>query len=163
MSESAPVRMSIQSSPAHLPVVRGAVEQMCRVLGFDELDSGRAAAAVDEALANVIEHAYGSRPDEPIEVVLVPLGDDRGCVGLGVELCDRGRVVDAEGICGRDLQDIRPGGLGTHIMGCCMDVVEYTHPPAGGTRLRMVKYLPGRGGGEDDGAAEKTAGVWFDR
>lgn len=152
---TAPIRMSIQSSPAHLPVVRGAVRQMCLLLGFDESGAGKAVAAVDEALANVIAHAYDGRPGQPIEVTLAPVGGGGGRTGLEVQLYDQGRVAASGEIRGRDLEDIRPGGLGTHIMGCCMDVVEFNHPAAGGTRLRMVKYLPTRpDGGEGDSPGE---------
>lgn len=143
------IRISIRSNPEHLPVVRGAVEQLCRVIGFGDECGAMAVSAVDEALANIITHAYDGAGDRPIEVTLRPLGGEDERAGLEVEVADEGRVVEAEAIHGRDLNDVRPGGLGTHIMGCCMDVVEYTHPAAGGTRLRMVKYLA-----DADGAPE---------
>lgn len=138
---TAPIRIHIESDPAHLPVVRGAVEHMCQLIGFDASAATEAVSAVDEALANIIAHAYQGQGGHSIEIELACLADDAGGCGLEVILTDRGRVVAAESIHGRDLADVRPGGLGTHIMECCVDAVEYTHPPEGGTRLRMLKYL----------------------
>jgi len=137
---TAPVRIHIESTSAHLPVVRGAVEQMCRLIGFDNEAACRAVSAVDEALANIIEHAYEGREGQPIEIRLAALPANERGGGLEVVLIDRGCGVGAEGIHGRDLSEIRPGGLGTHIMDCCMDEIRYSHPPAGGTELRMRKY-----------------------
>ena len=42
----------------------------------------------------------------------------------------------------RDLDDVRPGGLGTHFMAEVMDRVEFLTPPeGGGNLLRMVKRI----------------------
>lgn len=136
-----PIKIAIVSCPAYLPIVRAAVEQLCRLVGFDTQGAGSVALAVDEALANVIKHAYHGREDGPIDVTLTPLVGSDKTQGLEVVVQDRGRVVATESIRSRDLSDVRPGGLGVHIMNCCMNTVEYSHPPEGGTRLRMVKCL----------------------
>jgi len=148
-----PVRMHIESTPAHLPAVRGAVEQMCRTIGFADDDAARAVAAVDEALTNIIKHAYGGQPGRPIDIELSDMPDAACGRGLEVVLTDRGRVVGAEDIHGRDLADIRPGGIGTHIMGCCVDAVEYAHPAEGGTQLRMRKFLTEASQGDTEGTS----------
>ena len=148
---TAPIRMHIESTPDHLPVVRGAVKQMCRTIGFADDDVARVVAAVDEALTNIIKHAYQGQAGRPIDIELSYLSDGECCCGIEVVLTARGRVVPIEDIHGRDLADIRPGGLGTHIMGCCADAVEYTHPAEGGTQLRLRKYLNGPPPAEDEG------------
>ena len=139
-----PIKISISSVPAHLPVVRAAVEQVCLLVGFDSHGANDAVLAVDEALANVIQHAYEGRDDGPIDVTLKALRQRSDQAGLEVVVTDRGRAVSPEEIRGRDLENVRPGGLGTHIMGSCMDCVQYSQRSGGGARLRMVKYLPGR-------------------
>ena len=136
-----PVKMSIASTPAHLPVVRAALEHFCLLIGFDDAGAGGVVMAVDEALANIIEHAYGFRADEQIEVTLTALTEGERQTGVEVVLVDGGRPTTAQSIRGRDLGDVRPGGLGSHIIDTCMDSVEYTPCQPIGTRLRMVKYL----------------------
>lgn len=133
-----PIRMTIFSQPAHLPVVRAALEKMCELVGFGEKCTGKIVLSVDEALTNIIRHAYESQPDKPIEVEMSPLEN----AGQGLRIClrDYGRQVSLETIRGRDLADVRPGGLGVHIMSQCMDRVEYAHVE-GGTLLTMVKKL----------------------
>ncbi len=134
-----PIRLSIASTPAHLPVVRAAMESVCKLMGFDEPTRGDIVLAVDEALANVIKHAYQGENDKPIEITLRSVGGDKAA--LKIEIRDWGRQVEHAAIKSRDLDDVRPGGLGVHIMSRCMNEVKYVHAPDGGTLLTMVKTL----------------------
>ena len=133
------IKLSIASTPAHLPVVRAALESVCKLMGFDEPTRGDIVLAVDEALANVIKHAYHGDNDKPIEVTLQSVGGDVG--SLHIELRDWGEQVEPASIKSRDLDDVRPGGLGVHIMSRCMNEVKYVHAPDGGTLLTTVKTL----------------------
>ncbi len=135
-----PVRLQIFSTPSHLQVVRAATEKVCRDVGFDEEAVTRIVLSIDEALTNVIRHAYGGADDQTIDIELEPIGD--GGPGLCVRIRDRGRNVDPGSIRARDLDDVRPGGLGVHIMQQCMDRVEYHREEEGGTLLTMTKSLP---------------------
>lgn len=133
------IKLSIASTPAHLPVVRSAVDSVCKLMGFDEAARCGIVLAVDEALANVIEHAYQNSNDKPIEITLRSVGGDKAA--LQIELRDWGRQVAPAAIKSRDLDDVRPGGLGVHIMARCMDEVNYAHAPDGGTILTLVKVV----------------------
>lgn len=137
------IQIRIASDPAHLPVVRAALEEICRLIGFDDGSRGQIVLAVDEALTNIIRHAYGDQRDQPIQVNLHALSDGDRQTGIEIVLYDRGRRVDLSQIQGRDLDDVRPGGLGVHIMRRCMDRVDYTYEEPLGTRLTMARYLPG--------------------
>lgn len=140
-----PVRLMIASTPEHLCVVRAAMERYCGGLGFDELARGDIVLAVDEALSNIIRHAYHGQGDQPIEVTACPMHDaGNGRSGIQIELRDWGQSVEPSQLRSRDLSEVRPGGLGVHIMQACMDSVCYTPLPEGGSRLVMVKKLPVR-------------------
>lgn len=141
-SPAQPLRLSISSNPSHLPVVRAAVEKVCEILGFDCDTVGNVVLGVDEALANIIKHAYHGRQDQPIEIELAPLHDADGSIELLIRMRDHGLEVDPSCIKGRDLDDIRPGGLGVHIMKHCMDRLEYRPAEGGGTILTMAKRFP---------------------
>ena len=136
------VEITIPSSPQLLPVVRAAVRCMAESVGFGEQDGHSLAWALDEALANIIRHGYENRCDCPITMIIEPVrsADDRP--GLRVMTRDVGRQVDPATIRGRDLADVRPGGLGVHIIRSVMDEVEYSCPPEGGMLLTMIKYVP---------------------
>ena len=134
--------MSILSSPTELRQVREAVEAGGVRVGFTKRDCHAMALAVDEALANVIKHAYKGELDKKIEIKIEELdGNKAKHEGLSIEIRDFGKAVEISKIKGRELTDIRPGGLGVHIMRKVMDEVVFECPPSGGTLLQMVKYL----------------------
>ena len=136
-----PIHIRINSIPNHLSIVRAAVETFCQQLGFDATNSGQVMLSTDEALTNIIRHAYSGAEDEAIEIELTTVNRD-GRKALQVSLRDYGKAVGRDEICSRDLKDVRPGGLGVHIMTECMDALDYTHPENGGTLLTMIKNLP---------------------
>ena len=137
----APIQLSIASVPCHLPVVRAALERLCEMLGFDEDTRGQIVLAVDEALTNVIRHAYHGQEGRPIAVTLSRLRPPANGTALEIQIRDWGQPVDPTRIRSRDLDDIRPGGLGVHLMSQCMDSVQYAPAEGGGTRLTMTKML----------------------
>ncbi|HUU21193.1 MAG TPA: ATP-binding protein [Phycisphaerae bacterium] len=136
-----PISLSISSTPAHLPIVRATVERLTHLLGFEEEVGHKITLAVDEALSNVIKHAYHGREDQPIEITFRRVREAGGGEALGIELRDWGTPVARSAIRSRDLDDVRPGGLGVHIITSIMDEVKYVPSPGGGTRLRMTKAL----------------------
>jgi len=141
MTEPGTIRLELTSSTKCLPVVRGAVERMAALEGFNGDDTHELTLAIDEALANVIKHGYQNRDDQPIELTLKAIRSAEGLPGLCILVRDYGRQVDPTTIQGRDLDDVRPGGLGVHIIQTVMDEVEYSCPTDGGMQLRMVKYV----------------------
>jgi len=134
-----PVELTVDSHPANLAKVRNAVTEFASALGFCEADVDKLVLAIDEAMANVIKHGYDRQPDQPIDVRLDAVAES-GRVGMRTTIRDYGKAVDPASICGRDLDDVRPGGLGVHIMKTVMDEVSYTRAEGSGTRLSMLKW-----------------------
>ena len=114
------VRFALPSDPRYLPVVRGAIAPLAAAIGWDECDCRAITLAVDEALTNVIRHAYRNRPDGLIELECRESAD-----GLEITLLDNGEAPDKSNICARELGCDQPGGLGTHIITQVMDSVSY--------------------------------------
>lgn len=141
MNSASIVELNITSHTGCLPVVRGAVERMAMMAGFDDEDGHGLILAIDEALANVIKHGYDGQEDQPITVRLSPVTASDGRRGIEVQVRDKGRQTDPTKISGRELDDVRPGGLGVHIIQTVMDECDYSCPPEGGMLLRMVKYV----------------------
>ncbi|HSW44468.1 MAG TPA: ATP-binding protein [Phycisphaerae bacterium] len=135
-----PVVLRVTSETCNLVTVRSAVLAVTRQIGFDEPDVSAIALAIDEAVANVIRHGYEGRPGHPIEIIFDRLNNREG-PGLEVRICDRGRQVAPATIVGRELDDVRPGGLGTHIIRTVMDEVEYSLRQPEGMQVRLVKRL----------------------
>jgi anti-sigma regulatory factor (Ser/Thr protein kinase) len=137
---SLPLRMTILSQTENLPDVRAAAEGICRELGFDSTSAGAVVLSVDEALTNVIRHAYHGREDQRIDIEFATEGDPPR--ELRIRLRDYGQFVDPSTIKSRDLADVRPGGLGVHIISNCMDHVRYAPADGGGTMLTLTKRIP---------------------
>lgn len=120
--------------------VRLRAEAQARAIGFSEEESGQIGLAVDEALANVISHGYGGPCDKPIDIAIEQVKWE-GRAAISITVRDFGRQVDPSAICGRDLDDVRPGGLGVHIMRTVMDDVSYAPAEGGGMQLVMKKKM----------------------
>ncbi len=90
--------------------------------------------AVNEAHANVIKHGYRGDTSQRVDIS-VQIAPQV----LTIEIQDYGDQVDEACIEPRDLDDIRPGGLGTHLMRAIMDEVTYDVSSGTGTVLRMSK------------------------
>jgi serine/threonine-protein kinase RsbW len=120
------LRFVMTSDPRYLPVVRGAVGSLAAAIGWNESDCLAITMALDEALANVIRHAYHNRRDGVIELECRETAD-----GIEAILSDRGDAPDQSKICARTPGSDQPGGLGTHIIRDVMDTVSYEETPAG--------------------------------
>jgi anti-sigma regulatory factor (Ser/Thr protein kinase) len=131
------LQLSIHSDPKELHDVRDRVEHFVLETGMADESALNVVLALDEALTNVIRHAYDGQSDQPIDITIVPMDNE-----LSVIVRDYGKVADRSKIHSRDLDDVRPGGLGVHIMHECMDSVEYLPAPeGGGTILVMTKSI----------------------
>ena len=133
------------SDPQLLCVVRAAVERLTEVAGFSPLECRSITRAVDEALANVIRHAYGSRADKRIDISCKRIsGMVKGMhrEGLEIQLLDKGVPFDPKKLTARSLDEVKPGGLGLHFIRDSMDIMEHRQI-RGVNRLRLVKYLSG--------------------
>jgi anti-sigma regulatory factor (Ser/Thr protein kinase) len=115
------------------------VGELAERIGFPQPHCSQISLAVDEALSNVIKHGYGRRDDGRIWITIHHENHPRPAIQLIVE--DHARQVDPETIRSRDLDDIRPGGLGVHIIRQVMDDVRFEKRPEGGMRLTMTKRL----------------------
>lgn len=126
------------SDPKLLAAIRSLIDGLSRSVGFSEKSRGLLSLAVDEALANVIRHGYSERTDGLIWLNIWRLHEP---LGLRIVLEDLGRSVDPALIKGRDLSDVRPGGLGVHIIKETMTESKWEARPGGGMRLTLVKLL----------------------
>src|SRR5262249_16760140 len=116
------------------------VSNIAQRLGFAESLCGQISLAVDEALCNIINHGYDRQPDGRIWLNIWAM--DGEPAGLKIIIEDRARQVDPAAIRSRDLDEIRPGGLGVYIIREIMDHVTYEKRDGGGMRLTMHKRLP---------------------
>jgi len=135
----ADITIQMISDPTYLAGARELVASVARRLGFTEEGSGQIALALDEALCNVIRHGYDRRKDGPIWVHIWRL-EARNGAGPGIRIVveDEAKQVDPSVIKSRDLDEIRPGGLGVHIIRQVMDEVAYEKRTEVGVGMRLT-------------------------
>jgi anti-sigma regulatory factor (Ser/Thr protein kinase) len=133
----------VPSDPELLCVVRAAIEKLTEVSGFSPPECRAITRAVDEALANVIRHAYGNRVDQRIEISCKQISavvKGRNREALEIQLLDWGVPMDPEKLTPRSLDEVKPGGLGLHFISDSMDIVERQRIK-GANQLRLAKFL----------------------
>jgi serine/threonine-protein kinase RsbW len=136
------VHIELLSKPVYLCAVRDFMRQVCRRHNFHDDQTAQIVLAIDEALANVMKHGYGNRGDGRIWVHIAPFADSPRGAGIRIVIDDEAKQVDLASIKSRDLAEVRPGGLGVHIIKQVMDEATYTHREGGvGMRLTLVKHL----------------------
>jgi len=128
------VTLTVPSHPKYLYVVRSALYPLVIEAGFSKKDARKIVLAVDEACSNIIKHAYEG---DHTKTITVTVSDDTE--RFRVQLRDYGKKVDRATIAPRKLEDIRPGGLGTHLMGLAFDIVTYDTDREQGTLLTLEK------------------------
>ncbi|WP_263368229.1 ATP-binding protein [Edaphobacter bradus] len=131
------LKLVVPSDPRFLSIARAAVSGVGAICGLSEESCQGITLAVDEALANIIRHAYKSRYDQEIELDC-QVSADR----IVFRLLDQGEPPDPARVCGQPLNDVSLSGRGTHLIRAIMDEVCYEQT-AGKNVLRLIKKLPG--------------------
>lgn len=166
------VRVELRSNPLFLSGVREMVGAVAKRFGFSDEVGGQVALAVDEALCNVIRHGYQRQPDKPIWLSIFAVGGawaagtpvpsggtvDERPDAMRIVIEDEAPQVDPSQICSRDLDEIRPGGLGVHIIKTVMDEAVYEKRPSKGMRLTMIKRRIGSNAAALGAAGAKGCG-----
>jgi len=137
---SAALNLKVSARGEQLEVIGEFVSAAARRAGFGERAVYHIQAAVDEACANIIYHAYDFEGQGSIEV---QCESNRG--DFVVTLTDQGQPFDPSSIPTPDvsapLDDRKEGGLGRFLMKQLMDEVTYQFNHQSNI-LRMVKHLP---------------------
>ena len=129
------LRVVMLSHPRFLSVLRAAVGQVGLAYGLTDDSCRGVTLAVDEAVANIIRHAYKNRYDQEIEFDCCAGADQ-----LEFTLIDRGEPPDPARICARPLDEVSLSGRGTHLIKATMDEMHYDRVPRG-NQLRLIKHL----------------------
>jgi len=140
VAEGDPLKLLELRFPARadrMVLVRETVRGAARFCGFDELATRDIVLAVGEACQNVILHAYTSR-----EAGDIVLGILRGADGIILRVSDFGPAMEPASVKPRDLNDLKPGGLGLHFIHELMDTADFRPAPDGvGKVLQMTKKI----------------------
>lgn len=125
---------TLDCCPETLCSARAFVESWARYAGYDYSTVGQIVLACDEASSNIFRHGYAQNPG-PIQ-----FGAELTEKVLRFVIRDQAPPVNPDQIKGRDLDDLRPGGLGTIILEKTFNTIRY-EPQKSGNHLILEKEL----------------------
>lgn len=132
--------LQIPSSTENLALIREFVTAVGVQAGMEENEIAKLELAVDEACANVIEHAYGHDPSKEVTVNASFDGDT-----ITFKIKDTGKGFDPTQIKQEELETLiakrKDGGLGMRLIKTLMDEVQYEIVPGQKNELRMTKRI----------------------
>ena len=137
--ETSPATLEIVSDLAQLANVRAFVRAFCvrHASGSPDEDGlAQLELAVNEALSNIIRHAYPGQADQRIQVEA-----NSSEAGIVVELHHYGRAFDPEAARPPSFDGSRDGGFGVYIIAQSVDAVSYSQDASGRKTIRLVKRL----------------------
>jgi sigma-B regulation protein RsbU (phosphoserine phosphatase) len=133
-------RLRFPARAEELSAVRRTIRVATSPLGVSSQVVDELVLAVNEACMNIIQHAYGEHQCCDIVLDVVQCADE-----LIFRLTDFASPIDKTTVRPRDLSEIRPGGLGLHIITQVMDTAHFQEPPVGaGNLLEMRRRIPRR-------------------
>ena len=132
--------LKVRAVIGNVPLAIDYVTECAEAAGFDARALYEIQLAVDEACANVVDHAYqGMEPGE------FEVSCSFGEASMTIDVRDWGRGFEPNEVEQPDveapLEERSLGGLGLYIVNRVMDEVEFTFDPKVGNRLRMAKRM----------------------
>jgi serine/threonine-protein kinase RsbW len=135
--------LQVPSSTANLALIREFVTAIGAQAGLIESEITKVELAVDEACANVIEHAYSH--DATKVVIVRAVFDDEA---LQISVIDEGQGFDPTKIKQENVSELvherKSGGLGLRLINSLMDEVTYDYTPGQKNELHMTKRIQKR-------------------
>jgi serine/threonine-protein kinase RsbW len=133
--------LSITNDLSYLPAVQAFAGEVARECGFGEGDKARILLALEEAVTNVIEHAfeYGERATfkiifEPRSTCLTVIVKDKG-LPFAPNLVPQFTI-------NKDLEHEPAYGLGSLLMRKSVDEVTFHNLGREGKEVHLTKYFP---------------------
>lgn len=117
-------RLVIPSQTRYLNLVTGLAKRASLVAGMDDATAAKVSIAVDEAVTNVIIHAYGGEADHLVDIEL-----RFTALALEIHIWHTGHGIREDQVIlpdpGEYVKHPRKGGLGLLLMSRFMDEVHF--------------------------------------
>ncbi|ABR31162.1 anti-sigma regulatory factor [Thermosipho melanesiensis] len=130
------ISLTFLSKSENIKIARSIIQNFLSQKNLNEQDIFDTELAVNEAIANVIEHTYNFEKDKIIKMTLKWIEPNT----LEVYLRDFGPKVDPSNVKPRKLEEIRPGGLGVYIIKKVFNVMEFRNVENGNLLFLSKEY-----------------------
>ena len=134
------IKLTLPNDLSYLPLAQNCVRQAAEKFGFENRELGQIELALEEAVTNVIKHAYDTAENNTFDITAT-----RTALGTRIIIKDRGMPFDA-GV----LPEYNPftvasdnmPGLGVFLMKNAVDQYSLVNLGADGKETHLVKNLP---------------------
>ncbi|MEQ8175890.1 MAG: GNAT family N-acetyltransferase [Syntrophomonadaceae bacterium] len=139
MEKSQDICITIPNNLRYIPLIQDSTAAFARILGFDEKSTNEVVLGVEEAVVNVIDHAFAEGEQASFNIVF-----QETALGMQILIREQGMPFDPEELAklaqkdGIETGDTR--GLGLHLMYRFMDEVSFVNLGKAGKETRLVKY-----------------------
>lgn len=116
---------SVPSDTSELATVRRGVEAFCQRVGFDAKATGEVGLVINEAMANIVRHAYGNQPGGRMDIDADFVDDT---LRLMIRDWGSGKLPPPPP---PKKDPLEPGGLGLICLRSLMDDVRFEPQPDG--------------------------------
>lgn len=133
-------RLIIPNDLAFLPIAISFVRENAVMIGFDDQATKDIELAAEEAVSNVIQHAFSPGEKEEFSIICEPT-----TLGLKIVIKDKGQPFDPTSApeYNADHPEEADAGLGLFLMRQFMDDISFHILGREGKELHLVKYLHG--------------------
>ena len=132
------LELKVSSAPSNLATVRKAIESFASANGFDEKGVAEIGLCVNEAVANIIRHAYRGNETRPVHVA-AQMEDGDGGGRIVITLRDWGVGIDPTTLPCRPYDPLEPGGVGLICLQQWMDAVTYARQGDGSMLTTLTR------------------------
>ena len=130
----------VEAQTENLHKVREFMSRNVQASALSELDRNKVVLAVDEAVANIMRHAYSGAGSGEVQIA-VSANEEK----FEITILDSGSMFDPNDVKEPDMMEhVRLGkksGLGIFLMRQIMDEVTYNFREGSRNRLHLVKYV----------------------
>jgi len=112
---------SFKANPGALKEIRNFLSAFLIEKNIEKSLIEKIILAAGEAAMNIVQHSYNGKNDNEIIRTEIYLNNQE----LEIHFFDKGKPVVPKNIKPRNLEEIKPGGLGTFFIGEIMDAVEW--------------------------------------
>jgi len=143
MKKSHVLKLTIPGDLAYLSVAQLFVRETAKKCGFEGNNLHKIALALEEALTNVMKHAFEEDENDTIDIIC-----DHSPLGLEIIIKEKGIPFDPEQLPEYspvvDLESAVISGMGIFLMRESVDEVSFHNLGTEGKETRLFKYLPSK-------------------
>ncbi len=136
-------RLIIPNNLEYLPAIQAFAGEVAQALGFQKSQIQMTLLALEEAVVNVVQHAFEEEEKANYEVIFQPTSS-----GLEIIVKDKGLPfapnLVPEYMEPTDLDNTVVAGLGSFLMKKSVDEIAFHNLGREGKELHLIKYLPVR-------------------